>query len=360
MDYNITYRQKDKGWQFIISYKDENGKWKQKSKQGFKSKKDAKPMADKMLEELKNNVNLKTPTDLINISFKEFTDMHLKHLKLHIEPNTLKSYICAIHAFSSLYTLPMNEINSMHIQNCIDDMVSRGLSESSIKGYLTRIKSLFRSSIETYNIINSSPIKNIRIKASKKSSSKKALSDVELNKLLNCLKVENEKYYIISLLASKCGLRIGEILGLTWDCVDFENNEIKINKQFKYINDSNFGIGELKSKNGNRIVPLPPKIAFELKVYKNSTPINIDNRLFNNRNVKSLSERLSMKYKKLGFNISVHELRHTYATNLISNGIDFKTAANLLGHDVHETMKTYSHVNDDMRSKAIKIINECI
>ena len=89
MDYNITYRQKDKGWQFIISYKDENGKWKQKSKQGFKSKKDAKPMADKMLEELKNNVNLKTPTDLINISFKEFTDMHLKHLRLHIEPNTL-------------------------------------------------------------------------------------------------------------------------------------------------------------------------------------------------------------------------------------------------------------------------------
>ncbi|MDU7714688.1 MAG: Arm DNA-binding domain-containing protein, partial [Clostridium butyricum] len=42
MEYNVTYRQKDKGWQFIISYKDYNGKWRQKSKQGFKTKKEAK------------------------------------------------------------------------------------------------------------------------------------------------------------------------------------------------------------------------------------------------------------------------------------------------------------------------------
>lgn len=40
LEYNITYRQKDKGWQFIISYKLDN-KWKQKSKQGFRTKSDA-------------------------------------------------------------------------------------------------------------------------------------------------------------------------------------------------------------------------------------------------------------------------------------------------------------------------------
>ncbi|WML35385.1 Arm DNA-binding domain-containing protein [Clostridium sp. OS1-26] len=39
MDYNITWRKKDKGWQCIISYKDSTGKWKQKSKQGFKTQK---------------------------------------------------------------------------------------------------------------------------------------------------------------------------------------------------------------------------------------------------------------------------------------------------------------------------------
>ena len=60
--------------------------------------------------------------------------------------------------------------------------------------------------------------------------------------------------------------------------------------------------------------------------------------------------------KRQGYNITLHELRHTYATMLISNGVDFKTAALLLGHDVEQTMKTYSHVNEDMLNKASNII----
>nr|WP_033051155.1 tyrosine-type recombinase/integrase [Clostridium botulinum] len=54
--------------------------------------------------------------------------------------------------------------------------------------------------------------------------------------------------------------------------------------------------------------------------------------------------------------ISLHELRHTYATLLISSGIDFKTVAKILGHDVEQTMRIYSHVNDDMMKKATNII----
>jgi len=73
MEYNITYRQKDKGWQYIISRK-EGGKWNQvKSKQGFKTKKDAKPAAEEMLkllrkedENKKNIIN----TDSSFLTFK--------------------------------------------------------------------------------------------------------------------------------------------------------------------------------------------------------------------------------------------------------------------------------------------------
>ncbi|MCD3297142.1 Arm DNA-binding domain-containing protein, partial [Clostridium botulinum] len=78
MDYNITYRQKDKGWQFIISYKDNMGKWKQKSKQGFKTKKDAKPAAEKMLKELKNTTkNVPVNNDLIKVTFNQLTTIYL-------------------------------------------------------------------------------------------------------------------------------------------------------------------------------------------------------------------------------------------------------------------------------------------
>lgn len=52
IDYNVTYRKKNKGIQCIISYKDTNGKWKQKSKQGFKAQKDANPYIKKTVAEL--------------------------------------------------------------------------------------------------------------------------------------------------------------------------------------------------------------------------------------------------------------------------------------------------------------------
>ncbi|WP_414632530.1 tyrosine-type recombinase/integrase [Clostridium sp. UBA4548] len=53
--------------------------------------------------------------------------------------------------------------------------------------------------------------------------------------------------------------------------------------------------------------------------------------------------------------MTVHELRHTYARRLISSGIDLQTAAKLLCHTVEQTMKTYSHVNDDMMVSATSI-----
>lgn len=73
-----------------------------------------------------------------------------------------------------------------------------------------------------------------------------------------------------------------------------------------------------------------------------------------------LHTQIRTKYNKLGYNISIHTFRHTYATNLIMNRLDFKTTARLMGHTVEMTMKTYSHVNDEMLIRATKIINECI
>ncbi len=81
------------------------------------------------------------------------------------------------------------------------------------------------------------------------------------------------------------------------------------------------------------------------------------NRIFKYKNTASTSSNLIREYVRIGFNISVHELRHTYATNLIQNGIDFKTTAKLLGHTVEMTLNVYSHVTDDMMKRATKIIN---
>lgn len=102
MDYNVTWRKKDKGWQFIISYKDSIGKWKQKSKQGFKTQKDGKPIIEKMIKDLKssikNNINIHDSEK----TFKEISKMYCEHIMLYKEYLTVKSYETCFKKFKVL------------------------------------------------------------------------------------------------------------------------------------------------------------------------------------------------------------------------------------------------------------------
>ncbi|GAA0774390.1 site-specific integrase [Clostridium subterminale] len=352
MEYNITYRQKDKGWQFIISYKDDNGKWKQKSKQGFKTKKDAKPVAENMLDEIKNKMALDIPVEFTGITFKEFSEMHIKHLKLSLEYNSIQTYCTVLVKFNKLNDMEMSKIKPIHIQNIVDDMVNVN-KESSIKTYLQKLKTTFKAAVEQYNIIVSNPVQNIRIKVDKNIQEKTALNTVQSKGLLS--KIKNPKYYLITIIALECGLRIGEIMGLTWDDINMKDKVINVNKQWKVINDKgDYGFGSVKSKNSNRVVPMSKNVYKTLEDYKFR---NLDGRILNYKNTSATTGELRRTYIKLGYSISVHELRHTYATNLIARGLDFKTVAKLMGHDVEQTMKTYSHVTDEMLQKAFNLIN---
>lgn len=353
MEYNITYRQKDKGWQYIISYK-VNGKWKQKSKQGFKNKKEAKPYAEIALQELKNNLNLNQ--ELKDITFEEFKDLYIEHISLYMQENTIKLYHMALKHFESLYKLEMNRINTLHIQSCIDKMVVAGLSYGSIKTYKNRITSIFNSAVTKYNILSISPAINLEIKTQKEPSKKRALTDNDLKDLIN--KTQNMKYKVMFSLAGMCGLRLGEILGLKWDKIDFKNNTITIDTQWKNLPNNSVGFGELKSANSYRTVPMPPLVRKLLLQWKSNSITDIHNRVIIYKNVTGLTSLLKNYIKKIGYDLSIHELRHTYATALISNGVDFKTVAKLMGHDIEQTMKTYSHVTDDMLNNATKLLSK--
>lgn len=84
MEYNFTFREKDKGFQVILSYKDNRGCWKQKSKQGFKTKREAKIAGDKLLEEVKANAPIYMDNSTARITFGEFSAMYLNDIRRSI------------------------------------------------------------------------------------------------------------------------------------------------------------------------------------------------------------------------------------------------------------------------------------
>lgn len=358
MDYNVTYREKNKGIQVIISYKDNLGKWKQKSKQGFpntrEGKKKAKIEADRMLQELKESIPNNIFNEFGNIKLGEFIELYLKHMAIHSEANTILSYRTGLNHFKSIYDLEMSKIRYVDIQNCVDALVTQKYKYSTIRNFVQKIKHIFNVAITKYDIPLQNPTTKLSIEKEKTTSNKRALTNSELKELFN--KVNNRKYYTLIFFASRCGLRIGEILGLTWNDIDFKNATLSVNKQWKLLKTNTFGFGELKTKNSNRIIPLTPNMIKELKEFKNDSVYSIDGRIVPFKNTRDATSTINRYIQKLGYDISIHELRHTFATNLISSGIDFKTAAKLLGHDIEQTMKTYSHVTDDMMKRASEVM----
>jgi integrase len=357
MEYNITYREKDGGWQYIISHKDNNGKWRQKSKQGFRKRSDAKKAADERLDKLKELFDLQKGRDDCNeLTFGQAAKMFLNHVQLYKEYNTFRGYRNALEKFVDLNDMEITKVTNMHIQNCINKMVKEGLKSSSISSYVIVLKIFFLNAIKKQKIIVETPADDLTIPEDKEDKKIRALTKSQLDALLS--KLSYDKYYVISLIAAKSGLRIGEIIGLTWDDIDFFKGTIKVNKQWKELKRGLWGFGPVKRKKSNRMVPAPQELLKELKKYKKNSPANIDGRLFFIHSTATASGNLQTIYERIGFNISVHDLRHTYATLLLSNGIDLETVAKLLGHKAEETMRTYSHVTSDMMDRATKAINE--
>lgn len=361
--YNITYREKDKGWQYIISYKIHKiDKWKQKSKQGFNKKVDAKKAADKALTQLKEDLfnGMLFENDFNDITLNDFYKLYKKDNELYQTVHSMLNMKAAVDAFSLLKDRKLKDITSRDIQNIIDELYRRGLKHTTVKTRYDYIKMLFNSAKKKYKILSKNICEDVRLLNDKTEIDRTALTNKEVDDLLNSLLVrpKDYRYYIIALLAITGGFRIGEILGLTKSDFNFEDESISINKQFKLIDSNTCGLGPLKSKNSNRVVPMPSSTMNILKNYIDSNAPAADGRIFDFGNNRSFQKVINRRFKVLGFNVCMHELRHTYATKLISSGVDFKTAAYLLGHDVEMTMNTYTHVNNDMISNARNIIKK--
>ena len=348
MDYNITYREKDKGWQYIISYKNDSGKWLQKSKQGFRTKKESKLAAEKRLEELKKTLNYQIIEN--DLSLEELHDIFIKDMSLYRSKNTLDTYTYSYHKFIELKDIKVEKIRTSDLQVCVAEMLRQGLKTSSINSYVKSLKQILKyykkNYNEAYNIPTCNLILNKPILAKKR-----AMTQTEANLMLSEMKNKSQ-FYIVALLCLNLGLRRSEALGVTIYDIDEINMLVKIDKQWIQLKTGGWGFSETKNKKA-RFVPISSFTLKEIKEYVDTNPVQIDGRIINHTGLY-LSQYMNVELKK--YNITIHELRHTYVTFLISQGVDYTSVADLIGDTVEQVYKTYSHVTNDSLKKAKSII----
>lgn len=210
-----------------------------------------------------------------------------------------------------------------------------------------------------------------------KCKKRKSLIPEEREKFLETAK----KYFIYPyiILAMTTGLRRGELLGLKWSDIDFENKTITVNRQIQYTRqpDGHYRFVETvpKTTQAYRTVPLPddalPVLANYKKLYDiwlKAIGVETDFVFITSKGTPLNPVTVSVMFKKIREeagtpSVSPHVLRHTYATKLAERGVHPKAAQKLLGHARFQTtMDVYTDVTDvlmeDTKNKMKNFLDE--
>ena len=168
-----------------------------------------------------------------------------------------------------------------------------------------------------------------------------------------------EMYYIE--LAT--GLRRGELLGLKWQDIDWNNGIIKVRRQVARV-DGEIVETPLKTKNSYRAVTISQQAIEVLKTQKAKTD---DEYVFPSPNggpisPDSVNNMLKRVLARAGIQkVRFHDLRHTFATIALQNGVDIKTVSGILGHfSAGFTLDTYAHVTTSAQKEAAQTIGNVL
>ena len=238
-------------------------------------------------------------------------------------------------------------------------------SYSTKKTVKTILSGIFKTGI-VMDYCNKDYAALIEIPSAEQQVDKIALTDDQISLFLKAAKCSRwEQLYIIGF---ETGMRISELAGLTWDCVDFENNTITINKQIVYYlgEEHKYIFEELapKSKSGIRVIPMTSrcKDAFLRWQKKHvSSPEFPDLVFVTNRNnpisAKNIADCMDRVCNKImDFpHISPHTLRHTFATNCVNKGMRPELLKLILGHaDISITLNIYYHTSTNNNTEILE------
>lgn len=327
-------------------YKDAQGKWRKKSKSGYTRKSDAS--SDEEKQKLLASIPSADVADvsMLTMTLGQFLEVFKRDQRHALAYNTLKNYDIALSRVPSIRDKVMVEITYADVLHAVRAIP---LKASSVNLTIQKLKALFTFAAEVYHLFPVSPIAQLPYEKERRSGKVKALTAGELSDLLEGMKEEGPAPYVVCCVAGYAGLRFGEICGLTRPDIDLMNMTIHVSKQWGLVSDNHYDFKTPKSNNGFRDVPIPPKLAAILADYLQGRRIcDIHGRLF----PLNASAYLNARIKHHNPSCSIHQLRHTYATMLLANGVDVKTVSALIGDKVETVIKTYVHYNDDMRRAA--------
>lgn len=335
-----------------------------------------KMRAKKRLYEEKQNNALPSEVS-VDITVEKWIKIWVRdYKKLNIAQSTLNGYIFKIKSYIIPYFKGMKviDVGKRDFQLMINGLIERKkpLSYKTRKDTLGIGRMIFQSAIDDVPLIEYNPAVGVKLGKKEPPKEKEIMSIEEQLEVMQILMSEYNGIAFFALFT--LGVRASELAGLLWKDLDEICENIKIDRGFQvldiYDDDLNrIGIErkytDLKSYNSHRKIPVISILKEELLKYKRQIMENLnitdESELDNesifrtklgNISADYLRHRLNNVLRKYNLRkVTVHELRHTFATRCLESGIDMKTLQMLLGHaDYSTTANIYAHVLADRKN----------
>lgn len=271
------------------------------------------------------------------------------------------------HIIPDLGSIQLMNLKSSAIQKFLNDCKrKKGLSEKSIKNIRLVLHKALEQAVEDEQI-KKNPCTKARVPSYEGTAKEmRPLKDSEVPLFLKA--ISGHPFELMFYVALFTGMRESELIGLSWDCIDFDRGTIHLYRQLKKTRGKGgkYVFTSLKNKQSRTFKPAQcvldalrrqKRVQVEKRLRAGNLWVNPDELVFTNDigshiATFTLWKRFKSVVESIGLpEVRFHDLRHTYATLALQNGVDVKTVSVSLGHATTAfTLDKYGHVTEAMQN----------
>lgn len=304
-----------------------------------------------------------------NMTFNELCNLHFEFQKDKVKLTTLNNYKKRLSYLKSLGNIKVKNLNITHYEMWKKEINSKNLATGTKNDLYKYLKCVLNFGTKWYDF-NYNNMYNKMINFNNPNEVPKEMLYYTYEEFKQFISAEDDLLFkTLYEVLYFCGLRRGEVRGLTWEDVNFNNLTIYVNKNIvatKNDEGKEYIISTPKTKSSVRQIPITLKLKEHLQelynisskhygfnknwfIFGNTDPIT-------NWSIRTRKDRIA---DKAGVKrIRLHDFRHSCASLLINNGANVTLVAKYLGHSkIEETLQTYSHMFKSKMDELINIID---
>lgn len=348
----MAYYKLEKNGKYSVQfmYEDVHGVKHRKHKCGFNKKGEAA----KFMEEFIKKAKLDT-----GMTFGSYYEEFVKLLYGTLRHSTIKTkeHIIKLHILPYFKDMKLSDITPLDIKKWQNKIIMKGFSPSYLRTINAQLSAMFNVAVRYYNLPNN-PCRVAGIMGKSESGNLGIWTQEEMEKFLGVMEDKVEVYYAFFFMYWT-GIRLGELLALNIEDIDFDKKAVYISKSLNRMNKEDI-ISLPKTDAGKRTIYLPQFVLDKMSEYIDMLYGRMGkDRLFVvtkstlEKSIKRGAERAELK------KIRVHDLRHSHASLLISQNVDIATISKRLGHEkIKTTLNIYGHMFDANAKGVADILEE--